>query len=133
MQNEYSENVLQWLEEIDQKGPFMPLDELEAFISTAPAAARKTTDYHHIRGLHIGRAIHEIAAVVMPLEMLEAVVFDMQDKHRETTVYQYMLGVYDGRLMYEFGKKEGATVTAAKQDHGSLNVDSHSERQTVKQ
>jgi hypothetical protein len=54
-----TEGVMDWLEKMDQMGPFAALDALEAGLSAAPATAKKSPEYHYLRGMLDGRAVHE--------------------------------------------------------------------------
>lgn len=53
------EELLEWLEQIDQAGPCMPFEELEEFVFEAPKSVKETNEYQYIMGLYDGRMLHE--------------------------------------------------------------------------
>lgn len=56
---ESSEQVLDWLEQMDRHGLSMPLAGMARMLAKAPEPARKTEEYHYLRGLHDGRFLNE--------------------------------------------------------------------------
>lgn len=44
-----------WLEEVDQAGPSMSMEELEKFVFEAPEIVKETQEYCYILGLYDGR------------------------------------------------------------------------------
>jgi hypothetical protein len=49
-----------FFDDVDMRGPFMPLSELENFVETAPAEARQHPDFQYLIGLLDGRRINEV-------------------------------------------------------------------------
>jgi len=53
-------DAIVFFDNIDMRGAFMPLDELENIIDTAPDEARQHPDFQYLVGLLDGRMINEV-------------------------------------------------------------------------